>query len=93
MLKIINKEHYNKVTAEARARGIYSKLKIQLEYLRNYGCSDEKPDNAVVELGYDFASMSFSVVFLFKQKDGGYKFFMNGGLVFHEHDQDWSVHT
>lgn len=93
MLKIINQEHYDKVVTLAKEKGLMAKLKTQLDYLAGYGCSDEDPEKCITEIGYDFAEMSFSVAFMFKQKDGSYKFFMNGGLIFHEYCQDWSVHT
>jgi len=92
MLKIINQEHYDKVVAEVKDKGLMTALQIQLDYLQSYGCAED-PEKCIVELGYDFAPLSFGIAFLFKQADGSYKFFMNGGLIFHECSQSWSVHT
>ena len=94
MLKIVNQEHYNKVTAEATRLGLMPDLQEQLDYLAIYACH-RLPDDVVVELGYDFAPLSFSLLWLRKNKSGEYVPWFNGGLIFHPGaagvDQSFSV--
>lgn len=80
-------KYYHAVRAEAESRGLLDKFKARMAYLEHYGCSKEKPDNAMVVLWKDFAPLSFSVLIKFKQADGTYKDFMDGALIFHgRHD-------
>lgn len=90
MLKITNKEHYDKTWAEAESNGSLDDLIEQLEYLHVYG-GIKDPEKYRVSLGYDWAG--FGVVWEMRNGDDEYKFFMNGGLIYHESDGRWSVHT
>lgn len=44
-------------------------------------------------LSVDFAAHSFAFSVQVQDPDGSWKFAMNGGIIFHERDQDWGVHT
>lgn len=78
---------------------VASKLAAQLVYLAEYGTSlgegKTDPTRCRVKLWphrYNDAP-GFDIVWEFKNKHGGYDYFMNGGLVFFESDNSWSVHT
>ena len=93
MLRITNKEYYEQIVQTAQKRGILHRLQHKLEYLRHYGCSDDDPDRCMVDVGWDFAPMSFSLMWYFRTEEGNYKHWFSGGLIFYEKDQDWGVHT
>ncbi len=76
-------EHYDKVVAWAHQNYCLEKLKEKLDYLTTY--ADSK---CVCELYSDFAPHSFEFAII---KDG--KFWFNGGLIYHEFDKTWGVHT
>jgi hypothetical protein len=60
-----------------------AKLERELEYLGSYACHDE-PEQTRCELFPDFAPLSFFFVMYNKsKKDGEYKPYFNGGLIFH----------
>lgn len=96
MLVIGNEEHFKKVKKWAEENGHKEKFDKWMKWAREYGCrkSDDSIDESLcrVTLYYDFApnSFGFNIEFL---KDGGYRFFMNGGLIWHKGSQDWSAHT
>jgi hypothetical protein len=92
MLKIVDRWHFNKVMGQAAEKELAHELLDRLQYLHNYGgLNEDGRSEWEVELGRDFAQLSFSVVW---KKNG--EFMMNGGLIFHGTSQEgnhWSVHT
>ena len=93
MLLIDNQSHFDKVKAFAETNSLTDAFNDRLDYLRNYGCSEEKPDRGRVRLGYDFAPNSFGIEIEFKQADGSYAHFMTGAMVFDPGTSTWGVHT
>ncbi len=41
----------------------------------------------------DFAAFSFGFSVQVQDRDGSWRFAMNGGIIFHERDAEWGVHT
>jgi hypothetical protein len=96
MLRIIDREHYDKVRSFAEQHGCLESFQNRVGYLTTYGChTDDGTDmsRARVNLGWDFAPNSFGFAIEFRQEDGTYKHFMSGGMIFHEADKAWSIHT
>ena len=92
MLKVINAEHYEKELVKARENGSIENLEERLEYLNQYSVGGHAdPERTIVELGWDFAG--FSLLWKIRQEDGEYKPWINGGLIYHDSDNSWSVHT
>ena len=104
MLVIDNKEHFEKMVSESKENGSWSdekkeinSLKANLAYLDNYGCNVEYDDpefdrsKIKVHLGYDWTG--FSIYWTRRDKEGEYQMWMNGGLIYHETSNSWSVHT
>lgn len=91
MLAIINMEHHQKQLKAARVNGTFDDLLINLEYLHLYG-GLEDPKRHRVELGYDMCGYSVGW-YRWDEEEQKYKFWMNGGLIFHEKALSWSVHT
>lgn len=109
---ITNQEHYDKVVTEVKAHPdaacLLPKLEEQLDYLRNFSCSKPGANDGRfnVELGWDFAKWSFSVLWVSKASG---KPAFHGGLIFHpgstgpdsslsmelcpSDEPHWSVHT
>lgn len=107
MLDVRCDEHLEKVRAEAFNMGIRKNLEDNLHYLETYACQveDDGPPplcgyyptrldltRAKCVLMSDRARLSFYFE-LYIRKDGEYKFWMNGGLIFHSTSNEWSVHT
>jgi hypothetical protein len=91
MLKITNKEHHKKMMEEALKNGSYDELSKQLKYLHLYG-GLEDPNKFVVELGYD--PSGYGIIWrIWSEAKKEHEFFMNGGLIYFERDNSWSVHT
>lgn len=103
MMIVRNLDHYKSEVAKAKENGTWEDsvnpdngkrrhgLKGMLRYLSEYG-GLEDPTKFQVELYPD--SSGLGVVWNMKSGTAGeYKFFMNGGLIFHEAMKDWSVHT
>lgn len=90
MLRISNVDHFNKVVGDISLQDnweeLIEKLEAQLKYLNEYN-----PERFDVEIGYDFAVWSFSVVWIVKESSQPP--FMYGGLIYHSYSEDWSVHT
>jgi len=104
MIEISNVDYFSDVVVEATKRGLLHKLLRQLNYLNCYGTKRNaygedvsnnggEDDSMRVELGYDFAQMSFGIAWKKLDKDGKWQVWMVGGLIFHESSQDWSCHT
>lgn len=93
MIDIRNREYYDQTVEAAKAAGIYPALQSRLGYLATYACQDDA-EKTRCELYQDFAPLSFA--FVMKKRDeatGEYKPWMNGGLIYHDHDKSWGVHT
>jgi hypothetical protein len=90
---MLNTEHCEEYLAEVRAAADEmgpewrQKLEEQLEYLGSYACHDD-PGQTRCDLTKDFAPLSFYFLMQRRQKDGSYKTWFNGGLIFHgPHDR------
>lgn len=107
MLDVRCGEYLTQVRAEAFKLGIRKNLEDNLRYLETYACQveDDGPpapwsyhptrlelNRAKCVLMSDHAPLSFYFE-LYIRKDGEYKFWMNGGLIFHKSSNEWSVHT
>lgn len=107
MLDVRCDEHLALVKAEASKLGIRKNLEDNLRYLETYACQveDDGPPalcsyhptrleltRAKCVLMSDRSPLSFYFE-LFIRKDGEYRFWMNGGLIFHQDSKEWSVHT
>lgn len=93
MLQITNQTYFDEVAAEAAQLGIRDRLDAKLEYLKCYGWKHNADGNEVsndgsaddsyrVELGYDFARLSFGILWMQRGEDGEFSLAMNGGLIF-----------
>lgn len=97
MLIISNEEHYKKEIDEAKKNGSWERrgdqahtsLRSNLEYLHLYG-GIEDPALFRVTLGWDHSG--FSIIWHRRAGDH-YRFFMNGGLIYHQKTGEWSVNT
>lgn len=86
MLHIENQEHYDKVVDFAKSTGRMENLQKQLDYLNTYADHENEGLTRCI-LSYDFAPYSFSFLMTRKNKDGEYRPWFNGGLIFHgSHD-------
>jgi len=89
MLDTTNVEQYLKdVQAKADELGLREDLEKSLEYLAEYACDDENPDNTKCVLGKDFAPYSFSFTMYKKARckdvlDEPWKYWFNGGMILH----------
>lgn len=107
-LIIDNSEHFEKVKKEAERLGLMEKLQSQLDYLANYA-NHGTYGEVECHLGYDFAPLSFSFVMKTRKEGENWKYWFNGGLIFHpgkmgpdksfsvelvgSDEPHWSVHT
>jgi len=86
MIQIDNQEHFDKVKAFAESSGRWGQLKEKLDYLDTYA-DHEKQGLTKCVLGYDWAPYSFAFCMMRKNKDGEFRPWFNGGLIFHgNHD-------
>ena len=95
MLEIQNQEHYNKVMDFAVKSKRKDQLQAKLNYLNTYADPEGKGLTRCT-LGYDFALNSFGFVMDKLDDTGAYKYWFNGGLIFHGNHNDknsWQVHT
>ena len=80
--------YLTEVRAQADKLGLREKLEVQLKRLENYANHPDKPDANRCVLYKDWAPLSFGFNIEAKQPDGTYKFWFNGGLIFHgSHDR------
>ena len=81
-------KYLEEVRAFADKVGKRENLEDKLKYLGNYACNGDRPqDYTRCILSKDYAPYSFYFVMQVKEKDGSYKFWFNGGLIFHgQHD-------
>lgn len=118
MLCIQDQEYFDSVMEFARTVGMAEQLQEQLDYLANFACRDEKgvcdpcrtrcklfPDRPVG--WHEPHPHNFYFVMERRQPDGSYKFWFDGGLIFHglpgHYEQGgsvqlvpspgWTVHT
>ena len=69
--------------AFAQEQGLSDQLEQQLAYLSSYACEEDDRDRTRCKLFMDFAPYSFAFQLELRQKDGSYKGWMNGGLIYH----------
>lgn len=86
MLNVVDKEYFDKVMDFAIKAGKEKSLQEGLNFLGTYACHEDK-EKTRCDLYKDFAPASFYFVMFIKGKDGEYKRYFNGGLIFHgQHD-------
>lgn len=91
---IRNKEGYVLGVIEAYQNGSLDSLLDKLDYLKHYGENNEDIDFRITINGGDRGG--FDVCWETKKKnesDNEFKYWMNGGLIHHDFDNSWSVHT
>jgi len=88
MLVIECEDHYRKVVEWARENGLLGDFMRVMGYLAHYGSSESR-----CTLGGDFAPHSFVFLMEFRGERGEWVRFMNGGVIFHESQGGWGVHT
>ena len=96
MLRIINKEEHEQIVKSLNEKG-ENRLNRQLAYLLTYADPGKSRDEMApirVFLFADFKGMGYGVVWERLNPDTfTYDYWMNGGLVYFESDNTWSVHT
>ena len=87
MLEISCPERLEEARAFARALSVEDNLQSRLDYLAAYACQgqDGRIDPKLTKccLGADFAPHSFYFKMHRLQPDGTYKFWFDGGLIYH----------
>jgi len=77
------KDYVQEVEEWARENRILEKFNEAMMRAHLYGCSWVDPEKARVTLyARDFTPKSFLYSIEFRKKDGGYRPFINGGLIF-----------
>jgi len=89
MLDVRCPEHMKEVREFAKKEGIEDNLQKRLDYLANYGESETR---CIVTLDI-YGGHSFGLVMQRKTEDDTWDNWWVGGLIYHEHDQTWGVHT
>lgn len=97
-LIVKNQHHFNKVYEQARAEGLEKELDEALKKLvdpRGDGNSGYFGKPCKYHLHHDFAKMSFTFDIMIERKDtpGEWVSALFGGLIFHQSDRTWSIHT
>ena len=87
-LDIRCQEYFEEVRDWARKEGIEDRLQERLDYLDGYG---QGPTRCVIMT--DFAPRSFFLTMQRKNANGFWSNWWAGGLIYHETDRGWSVHT
>ena len=73
---------------------VFANFLKKVEYLANYGCTEDEPDRVLCYVARDGSSETdLSFCWHRKQADGTYARWMNGGMIYRENEQDWGVHT
>ena len=75
-------DYLAEVKAFAEANGLTDKLEKQLNYLDTYADHDNN-GRTKCDLFKDFAPQSFAFNMMKRSKDGEYKFWFNGGVIFY----------
>ena len=77
--------YVDEVKKFAEESGRASQLREKLNVLAQFGCprDGKDPEQCICTLSRDFAPHSFSWVVERRQKDGTYKYWINGGLILH----------
>ena len=87
MLEVCCPERLEKARAFAKALGVEDNLQSRLDYLAAYACQDQDghidPKLTKCCLGADFAPHSFYFKMHRLLPDGTYKFWFDGGLIYH----------
>lgn len=87
MLEDKTNGYLDKVLAFSDKVNMRAQLEDRLAYLDRYACSDAEPEKTKCLLWSDFAQHSFTFLMMRKNKEGEYKDWFNGGLIFHgRHD-------
>jgi len=87
MLIIHDTVHSEKVRAFAQENDITDKLQLRLDYLAKY--SDR---HTRCHLYPDSSPNSWEFT-MEVQEDGEWRYWFNGGLIYHEAEKGWGVHT
>ena len=82
MLKIDDDKYFEKVKEFAEKNGLLKQLEERLKYLDTYAEHNERGKTKCL-LFKDFAPYSFQFVIQKKDKNDNYKYWFNGGLIFH----------
>ena len=87
MLEVCCPERLEEARAFAKTLGVEDNLQSRLDYLAAYACQDQDghidPKLTKCCLGADFAPHSFYFKMHRLQPDGTYKFWFDGGLIYH----------
>ena len=102
---IRNRDHFRRVVREARERGLYPSLSQKLHLMQDWG-RGRSDKETTVNLGYDFAPMSFGFSLV---NPGCEEPCIIGGVIFHpgasqpdssmavelapQAEPHWSIHT
>jgi hypothetical protein len=76
-------EYFLEVMEKAKELGLHEELEKQLKYLGQYACHDGDYAQTRCYLHKDFAPLSFTFNMEKIEKDGEYKYWFNGGLIFY----------
>ncbi len=78
------RSRFEAAKAHARRIGLRTQFARQLNYLRTYAEHDiTSTPRTRVTLHTDFAPHSFSIIWERRDSDGKWKYWFNGGLIFH----------
>lgn len=83
-------ERFDAICKFADAEGIRDNLEEALARV-TFPTFFGKPARTI--LGYDFYQHSLGFVVQIQDKDGAWKFAMNGGFIWNESDKNWGIHT
>lgn len=91
------RQYLDSLPDDPEGRRVRRSFRKQYAYLNEYGGVDSEGNRRFrVHLsngGIGLGDMVFNVWWELRRADGTYKSFTVGGLVFHESDKSWSVHT
>ena len=78
--------YLDEVQRTADAMGIRKKLDERLEWLAAYACHDGDMAATRCKLYKDFAPLSFEFRMERREPDGSYRYWFNGGVIYHGPD-------
>jgi hypothetical protein len=92
MIEIVDQEYFDEVKQFAETTGRGEQLQKKLNYLDTYAENGDRGATRCI-LGKDFAPHSFAFLIQKRDDSGEYKYWFNGGLIFHSDHNRWGVHT